>query len=69
MEIEEVMVETTENNQAITIPDSLMIDDSKVYLTKTGNVIHIIPYKNACQNFYDSLSGFSSDFMKQRNQL
>ena len=68
MHLEKVLVETTATGQAIQIPESLKIEYSKVYLKKTGNVIHIIPYNNAWQNFYDSLSGFSTDFMEERNQ-
>jgi antitoxin VapB len=31
-------------------------------------VIYIIPFHNPWQNFFDSLSDFSNDFMSDRNQ-
>lgn len=54
--------------QAIHLPNELRINDDKVYLKKMGNVIYIIPYHNPWQNFYDSLFGFSADFMDERSQ-
>ena len=54
--------------QAIELPEQFKIDDDKVYLKKTGNIISIIPFHNAWQNFYQSLDEFSADFMNERNQ-
>jgi antitoxin VapB len=68
MKIEAVRIQNIDGNQAIQLPDELRISDDKVYLKKMGNVIYIIPYHTPWQNFFDSLSGFSADFMNERNQ-
>ena len=68
MKIEAVDIKNISGVQAIHLPDELRINDDKVYLKKVGNVIYIIPWHNPWQNFYDSLSGFSDDFMDERNQ-
>ena len=68
MKIEAVDIQNISGQQAIHLPNELRINDDKVYLKKMGNVIYIIPYHNPWQNFYDSLSGFSADFMDERNQ-
>jgi antitoxin VapB len=68
MKIEAVNIQNISGQQAITLPEELRINDDKVYLKKMGNVIYIIPFHNPWQNFYDSLSGFSPDFMNERDQ-
>ena len=68
MKIEAVDIQNISGNQAIQLPNELRINDDKVYLKKIGNVIYIIPFHAPWQNFYDSLSAFSSDFMSERNQ-
>ncbi len=54
--------------QVIELPEQFNIDDDRVYLKKTGNIISIIPFHNAWQNFNQSVHDFSADFMEQRNQ-
>ena len=54
--------------QVIELPEQLAIDDDKVYLKRTGNIISIIPFHNAWQNFYQGIDEFSEDFMTERNQ-
>jgi len=54
--------------QAIELPEQFAIDDDKVYLKRTGNIISIIPFHSAWQNFHQSLDEFSEDFMDERNQ-
>jgi antitoxin VapB len=68
MKIEAVDIQNISGIQAIHLPDELRINDDKVYLKRMGNVIYIIPFHNPWQNFYDSLSLFSEDFMNERNQ-
>jgi len=68
MKVEAVDIQNNSGVQAIPIPDAFKINDNKVYLKKMGNVIYIIPYHNPWQNFYDSLSEFTPDFMEERNQ-
>ena len=54
--------------QVIELPEQFAIDDDKVYLKRTGNIISIIPFHNAWQNFHQSIDEFSEDFMTERNQ-
>lgn len=68
MKIEAVNIQNISGQQTITLPEDLRIKDDKVYLKKMGNVIYIIPFHNPWENFFDSLSGFSADFMNERNQ-
>ncbi len=68
MKTEAIDVKTNSNGQAIQIPEEFRIDDDKVYLKKTGNIIHIIPYHKPWQNLFDSLTEFTPDFMTERKQ-
>ena len=68
MKIQAVDIQNISGQQAIQLPNDLRINDDKVYLKKMGNVIYIIPFHNPWQNFFESLSGFSDDFMGERNQ-
>lgn len=68
MKIQAVEIQNISGHQAIQLPSNLKINDDKVYLKKMGNVIYIIPFHSPWQNFYDSLSSFSDDFMNDRNQ-
>lgn len=68
MTTEPISIQTNSSGQAIQIPDEFRINDDKVYLKKTGNVIHIIPYHQPWQNLFDSLEEFTNDFMDNRNQ-
>lgn len=55
-------------NQSINIPADLKIDDDRVFIKKTGNVIHIIPYHNPWDSLYSSLNEFTDDFKHERDQ-
>lgn len=68
MKIQTVEIQNIAGQQAIQLPNDLKINDDKVYLKKIGNVIYIIPFHNPWQNLYESLDGFSDDFMNDRNQ-
>lgn len=68
MNIETVDIQNISGIQSISLPHELRINDDKVYVKKMGNVIYIIPYHNPWQSFYESLFGFSEDFMNERNQ-
>jgi len=63
-----VEIEETNNFQDIKIPEKFKIDDNKVYIKKTGNVIYIIPYHNAWESLLDAANKFSDDFMEKRDQ-
>ena len=68
MEFETIDIKEKKGVQAIMIPHALKINDSKVYLKKIGNSIHIIPFHNPWQNLIESLDTFTPDFMTDRNQ-
>lgn len=68
MKIEAIDIQNNLHGQAIQIPEGFRIDDDKVYLKKTGNVIYIIPYHKPWQNVFESLNEFTPDFMNERNQ-
>ncbi|HEY9340635.1 MAG TPA: type II toxin-antitoxin system VapB family antitoxin [Hanamia sp.] len=68
MKFETIDIQNKEGGQAIEIPESFKIDDSKVYIKKMGNCLYIIPYHQPWQSLLDSLQQFSPDFMEERNQ-
>ena len=68
MKFETVDIQNNKGEQAIRIPESLKIDDSKVYIKKMGNCLYIIPYHQPWQSLIDSLQQFSPDFMEDRDQ-
>lgn len=68
MKTEVVVIQNHSGIQAIEIPELFKINDNKVYLKKTGNIISIIPFHNAWQNLHESLDAFTPDFMEQRVQ-
>ncbi|HEV2831767.1 MAG TPA: hypothetical protein VGW31_07285, partial [Hanamia sp.] len=59
MKFETVDIQNNKGEQAIRIPESLKIDDSKVYVKKMGNCLYIIPYHQPWQSLIDSLQQFS----------
>ena len=69
MSFEVVEIETQNNFKDIKIPEKFKIDDDKVYIKKTGNIIYIIPFHNAWQSLIDAVDKFSDDFMEKREQL
>ena len=68
MAFESVDIQHISGSQAIQIPESLKIDDDKVYLRKIGGVIYVIPFHNPWQSLIDSVDAFTEDFMEDRNQ-
>ncbi len=68
MKIETIDIQNNASGQAIYLPEEFRIDDDKVYLKKTGNIVHLIPYHQPWQNLFESLEEFTEDFMNERNQ-
>lgn len=68
MGFEEIDIQSNATGQAIKIPDSFKINDSKVYIKKVGNSLYIIPFHAPWQSLFESLEQFSTDFMEERNQ-
>ena len=55
-------------NQIISLPPELRVNDSKVYIKKTGDVLYIIPFHKPWNSLFESLNEFSADFMEDREQ-
>ena len=68
MVFETIEIKTQKGFQAIRIPETLKINDDKVYLKKIGNSLYIIPFHNPWENLIESLDIFTSDFMTTRDQ-
>jgi antitoxin VapB len=68
MSFEVVDIEIQNNSQDIKIPGKFRIDDNKVYIKKTGNVIYLIPYHHAWESMIDATNDFSDDYMERRDQ-
>jgi antitoxin VapB len=68
MKIEAIDIQNIAGHQSIQLPEELRINDSKVYITKMGDVLYIIPFHTPWKSFFDSLPGFSEDFMDNRDQ-
>ena len=68
MPFEIIDIDTQDDFQDIKIPEKYKINDDKVYIKKTGNVIYIIPYHSAWDSMISSVNNFSDDFMVQRDQ-
>lgn len=68
MSFESMKIEQISGEQVIKIPESLKIDDDRVYLKKVGNVLYIIPFHQPWQSLFDSVNEFSNDFMEDRSQ-
>ncbi len=68
MQFETVDIQASLGVQIIELPKRFNIDDSKVYLKKVGNSIHIIPFHNPWESMIESVSEFSEDFMEERTQ-
>ncbi len=69
MPVTTIEIKEEVDNQKILIPNTMRIDDDKVYLKKMGNTIYIIPYHNPWQNLIESTESFTNDFMENRNQI
>lgn len=55
-------------SQAVRLPKEFRVNDSEVFIKKTGDIIHLIPRNASWDSFFASLEMFSSDFMDERVQ-
>ena len=67
MQIEVIEIQTIGGQQAIYLPQSLKIEDDKVYVKKEGNVLHIIPFHNTWQGLNNCLGDFTDDYLEIRD--
>ncbi len=56
------------NSQAIRLPREFQLDASEVYIKRVGDVLILVPMNDAWANLEASLSMFSDDFMRDREQ-
>jgi antitoxin VapB len=55
-------------SQAIRLPKAYRFAGQKVFIKKIGNAVVLIPEQHSWQTLFDSLNGFSADFMDERRQ-
>ncbi len=55
-------------SQAVRLPKDFRFDGSEVYITRTGNIVHLIPCTGSWDSLFSSLEKFSEDFMEERAQ-
>jgi antitoxin VapB len=55
-------------SQAVRLPKDFRFKSDRVYVKKMGNAVILLPYGAPWQSLVDSLSLFSSDFMRERLQ-
>ena len=55
-------------SQAVRLPKEFRVDDSEVFIKKTGNVVHLIPRSDSWDSLFGSLKKFSRDYMVDRVQ-
>jgi antitoxin VapB len=55
-------------NQVIVLPRDFQVKGSEVYVKRVGSTIVLLAKENPWRSLFDSLSGFSEDFMETREQ-
>lgn len=55
-------------SQAVRLPKAYRFEGNQVYIKKMGNAVVLIPCDDPWQIMWDSLDGFTDDFMLERNQ-
>jgi len=60
---------TSGNSQAIRLPKEFQVEDKELFIQRVGKSIILFPKENPWENFENSLTEFTSDFMRDgRNQ-
>jgi antitoxin VapB len=55
-------------SQAVQLPKAFQLPGTEVYIKKVGNAIVLIPMDHPWETLFESLSQFSDDFMREREQ-
>ena len=55
-------------SQAVRLPKAYRFQGDHVYVKKVGNGVLLLPYDDPWQIMWESLDGFTDDFMLERNQ-
>ncbi|MBZ0200191.1 MAG: antitoxin [Ignavibacteriaceae bacterium] len=56
------------SSQAVRLPKAYRLKGKEAYITKIGDAIILLPYKNKWDSLIQSLSNFSADFLENRIQ-
>lgn len=57
------------NTQAVYLPPEFFLNTTEVYISKEGENLIIFPKKSTWDAFFDSVSAFDDDFLKDREDL
>lgn len=55
-------------SQAVRLPKEFRFDGDTVYVKRVGNAVVLLPYDDSWGGLFESLGGFSEDFMEDREQ-
>jgi antitoxin VapB len=55
-------------SQAVRLPQEFRLEGKEVFVKRIGNAVMLIPKKNSLDLLVESLSLFSDDFMRTRDQ-
>ncbi len=55
-------------SQAVRLPKAFRMPGNEVYIKKVGNAIVLIPMDHPWDTLFASLTQFSADFMRERDQ-
>lgn len=55
-------------SQAVRLPKEFRFESDEVYVTRLGSAVVLIPKTDSWNVLFDSLEGFTDDFMKDREQ-
>lgn len=55
-------------SQAVQLPKEFRFSGTQVFIKRVGNAVVLFPEDEPWETLIESLSGFSDDFMSERNQ-
>ncbi len=55
-------------SQAVRLPKDFRFEGEEVFVKKVGNAVVLLPRWGSWETLYESLPGFSEDFMEERGQ-
>lgn len=55
-------------SQAVRLPKAFRLPGTEVYIKKVGNAIVLLPMDHPWDTLWESLTHFSEDFMRERDQ-
>lgn len=55
-------------SQAVRLPKEFRFEGEEVYIKKVGEAVVLLPREDSWRTLYESVEGFSEDFMAERDQ-